>query len=340
MSSSLFLGSTCLRTLQNDSFHKLTRRSIDTAYTVMEDTRENRLLLQKIAIPFLYSEDTLIIPGEHAGSMARFSNLPLFSLFSKGELVLNDPVNRQLLSTLIQSVLPKTNRTGEYCSFIAPGTDPASSLNKLVAQLITLQGYTPLATTITLAAGLAALPASSHFSGYVVYLGHSHSEIGLIHQSRVVVRHSAPYGSEWMDEQLAHAFKFFTTNSEGQTVPDSAKAKTKRLSPEINLSPYLTNHSLLASWYESLFDTLLDKFASQMNTMQKYIETLETLPVVFMGELSHLDGFGELLAQNLTSRKIRFDTREVTLIQDEHFTIARGALVVAAMEEETYRRAA
>ncbi|WP_299462249.1 hypothetical protein [uncultured Gimesia sp.] len=340
MSSSLFIGSTCLRTLQNDSYHKLTRRSIETAYTVMEDTRENRLLLQKIGVPFLYSEDTLIIPGENAASMARFSNLPLFSLFSKGELVLNDPVNRQLLSTLIQSVLPKAKVPGEYCSFITPGSDPASTLNKLVAQLITLQGFTPLATTITLAAGLATLPASSHFSGYIVYLGHSHSEIGLVHQSRVVVRHSAPYGSEWMDEQLAHAFKFFTTNSEGQTVPDSAKAKTKRLSPEINLSPYLTNHSLLANWYESLFDSLLDNFATQMATMQKYIETMETLPVIYMGELSYLDGFGELLAQNLSSRKIRFDTRQVTLVQEEHFAIARGALVVAAMEEETLRRAA
>lgn len=340
MSSTLYIGSTCLRVLQNDSNHKLTRRSIETAYTVLDDTNENRLLLQKIAVPFLYSEGTLIIPGENAGQIARFSHSPLYPLFAKGELVLNDPVHRQLFSTLIQSVLPKARTNGEYCSFITPGTDHAAPLNKLVSQLITLQGFTPFATTITQSAGLAALPASLHYSGYVVYLGHSHSEIGLIHQSRVVVRHSTPYGSEWMDEQLAYAFKFFTTDSEGQTVPDSAKAKTRRLNPDVNLSPYLSNHSLLTNWYESLFDSLLDDFASKMNSMQKYIETLESLPVVYMGELSHIDGFGELLAQNLSSRKIGFDTGQVTLIQDEHFSIARGALVMAAMEEETLSRAA
>ncbi|MCA9014500.1 MAG: hypothetical protein KDA77_04130 [Planctomycetaceae bacterium] len=340
MSSTLYIGSTCLRVLQNDSNNKLTRRSIETAYTVMDDTYENRLLLQKIAVPFLYSEGTLIIPGEHAGQIARFSHSPLYPLFAQGELVLNDPVHRQLLSTLIHSVLPKTRHIGEYCSFITPGIDPAAPLSKLVSQLITLQGYTPFATSIIQSAGLAALPASLHYSGYVVYLGHSHSEIGLVHQSRVVVQHSAPYGSEWMDEQLAYAFKFFTTDSEGQIVPDAAKARTKRLNPDINLSPYLSNHSLLTNWYESLFDSLLDKFASKMNSMQNYIETLETLPVVYLGELSHIDGFRELLSQNLSSRKIRFDSGQVALIQDEHFTIARGALVLAAMEEETLRRAA
>lgn len=340
MSSSLYIGSTCLRSLQNDSFHKLTRRSIETAYTVMEDRKENRVILKKIGIPFLCSEGTLIIPGENAGSIARFANLPLLSLFSDGELSLNDPVHRQLLSTLIQSVLPKAKNSGEYCTVITPGTDPASSLNKLVAQLIALQGFTPLATTITLAAGLAAFPASTHFSGYVVYLGHSHSEIGLIHQSRVVARHTTPYGSEWMDEQLANACKFFTTNSEGESVPDTAKARARRLNPEINLSPYLSNHSLIVNWYESLFDSLLDNFTNQMDTMQNYVETLETLPVIYMGELSRIDGFKELLAQNLTNRKIPFDAQLVTLIQDENFSIARGALVVAAMEEETISRAA
>ncbi|WP_339731379.1 hypothetical protein [uncultured Gimesia sp.] len=340
MSSSLYISSTCLRVLQNDSNHKLTRRSIETAYTVLDDTHENRQLLQKIAVPFLFSEGTLIIPGENAGQIARFSHSPLYPLFTKGELGLNDPVHRQLLSTLIQSVLPKARRTGEYCSFITPGTDPAGPLSKLVSQLITLQGFTPFATTITQSAGLAALPASLHYSGYIVYLGHSHSEIGLIHQSRVVVRHAAPYGSEWLDEQLAYAFKFFTTDSEGETVPDSAKARTKRLNPEINLSPYLSNHSLLTNWYESLFDSLLDEFASKMDSMQNYIETLETLPVVYMGELSHIDGFDELLAQSLSSRKIRFDTGQVMLKEDEHFTITRGALVMAAMEDETLSRAA
>ena len=340
MSSSLTIGSTSLRVLQNDSDHKLTRRSNEAVYAVMDDTKENRLLLLKLAIPFLYSEDTLIIPGENAGPLTRFSNLPLLSLFSKGELVLNDPVHRQLLSTLIQSVLPKARKSGEYCSFITPGTDPAASLNRLVAQLISLQGFTPLATTITLAAGLAAFPASSHYSGYVVYLGHSHSEIGLIHQSRVVIRHSAPYGSEWMDEQLANACKFVCNNPEGQLVPDTAEAKAHRLRPETNISPYLASQSTVAGWYESLLDSLLGKFAHQMESMQDYITTLETPPVAYLGELSLIEGFEELLTQHLSQRNIRFDKRQVALIPDEMFSIDRGALVVAAMEEETVHRAA
>jgi hypothetical protein len=306
----------------------------------MDDAKENHVLLQKLAIPFLYSEETLIIPGENAGPLTRFSNLPLHSLFSKGELVLNDPVHRQLLSSFIQSVLPKARIAGEYCSFITPGTDPAASLNRLVAQLISLQGFTPLATTITLAAGLAAFPASSHFSGYVVYLGHSHSEIGLIHQSRMVIRHSTPYGSEWMDEQLANACKFVSKNSEGQLVPNTEEAKALRFSPETNISPYLTNQSAVAGWFESLLDSLLGNFAHQIEPMQDYIATLETPPVVYLGELSLIEGFEELLTHHLSDRNIRFDKNQVSLIQDDLFSIDRGALVVAAMEEETAQRAA
>ena len=334
MSSSLSIGSNSLRVLQNDSDQKLTRRSIEAVYAVMDDTKENCVLLQKLGIPFLYSEETLIIPGENAGPLTRFSNQPLLSLFSKGELVLNDPVHRQLLSTLIQSVLPRANKFGEYCSFITPGTNPTSSLNRLVAQLISLQGFTPLATTITLAAGLAALPASSHFSGYVVYLGHSHSEIGLVHQSRVIIRHSTPYGSEWMDEQLANACKLFTKNLEGQQVPNTAEAKVQRLNSENNISPYLTSHSTLAGWYESLFDSLFGNFTLQIESMQAFIATLDTPPVVYLGELTRIDGFEELLTQQLSLRNVRFDKRQISLVQDEKFSIDRGALVIAAMEEE------
>ncbi|MFK7776969.1 MAG: hypothetical protein QM501_02445 [Gimesia sp.] len=340
MSSSLSIGSNSLRVLQNDSDHKLTRRSIEAVYAVLDDSKENRVLLQKLGIPFLNSEETLIIPGENAAALTRFSKQPLLSLFSKGELVLNDPVHRQLLSTFIQSVLPNATGIGEYCSFITPGTDPTSSLNKLVAQLITLQGFTPLATTITSAASLAAFSASSHFSGYVVYLGHSHSEIGLVHQSRVIIRHSTPYGSEWMDEQLANALKLETKNSEGQLVPNIAEAKAQRLNSENNVSPYLTSHSTVVGWYESLFDSLLGNFTQQMESMQEFIATLVAPPVVYLGELTLIDGFEELLTQQLSNQNVRFDKGQVSLIQDELFSIDRGALVIAAMEEETVQRAA
>jgi len=185
MSSALQIDSTCLRTLQNDASHKLTRRSIEAFYTILEDNSENRAMLHRLGVPFLNSE------GENAAQISRFSNVPLYPLFANGELGLNDPVHRQLLSTLIQSVLPKARTSGEYCAFIAPGNDPHSPLNKLTAQLISLQGFTPFATTITLAAGLSALPAATRFSGYVVYLGHSHSEIGLVHQSRTT------FGTIW-----------------------------------------------------------------------------------------------------------------------------------------------
>ncbi len=340
MSTALQIDSTCLRTLQNDASHKLTRRSIEALYTILEDNSENRSMLQKIGVPFLNSEETLIIPGENAAQISRFSKVPLYPLFTNGELVLNDPVHRQLLSTLIQSVLPRAKVYGEYCAFIVPGNTPQSPLNKLTAQLISLQGFTPFATTITLAAGLSAFPAATRYSGYVIYLGHSHSEIGLVHQSRVVARHSVPFGSEWMDEQLAHAWKMFQNGPEGKPLIDPKQAKEKRLSPQISLSPYLSHHSVVTSWYESLLDSLLDEFATQLETIQTYIATLKLLPVVCLGDLAQTAGFNELLSQNLVNRKIPFNQGEVTLVPDEQSAITRGALVIAAMEEEAATRAA
>lgn len=340
MSSALQIDSTCLRTLQNDSSHKLTRRSIEALYTILEDNIENRSMLHKIGVPFLNSEETLIIPGGNAAQISRFSNVPLYPLFANGELVLNDPVHRQLLSTLIQSILPKARHSGEYCAFIGPGIDPQSPLNKLTSQLIALQGFTPFATTITLAAALAAFPAATRFSGYVIYLGHSHSEIGLVHQSRVVARHSVPFGSEWMDEQLAHSWKMFQNDSEGKQRTDSKRVKAKRLSPQTSLSPYLSHHSVVTSWYESLLDSLLDEFTTQLEAIQTYIATLELLPVACLGDLAQTAGFNELLSQNLVNHKIPFNQNEINLVPDEPSAITRGALVVAAMEEEVATRAA
>ena len=85
MSTALQIDSTCFRTLQNDASHKLTRRSIEALYTILEDNSENRSMLQKIGVPFLNSEETLIIPGENAAQISRFSKVPLYPLFTNGE---------------------------------------------------------------------------------------------------------------------------------------------------------------------------------------------------------------------------------------------------------------
>jgi len=143
-----------------------------------------------------------------------------------------------------------------------------------------------------------------------------------------------------MDEQLAHAWKLFKTDSEGNQLPDSKQAKQKRLSPQISLSPYLSHHSVVTSWYESLLDSLLDEFASQLEAIHTYIATLERLPVVCLGDLAQTAGFNELLSQNLVNHKISFNQNEVNLVPDEQSVITRGTLVVAAMEEEAATRAA
>ena len=85
---------------------------------------------------------------------------------------------------------------------------------------------------------------------------------------------------------------------------------------------------------------LLGNFAHQIEPMQDYIASLETPPVVYLGELSLIEGFEELLMHHLSDRNIRFDKNQISPIQNEMFSIDRGALVVAATEEETAHRAA
>lgn len=84
----------------------LSARRVAAVYSVLSDEPAHRRLLEQSLIPYSYADGHLVILGEAAFELASLIHVPVIPLLLDGHLPWDDPLGRQLVTTLIESVLP------------------------------------------------------------------------------------------------------------------------------------------------------------------------------------------------------------------------------------------
>jgi hypothetical protein len=104
MNIALDVGSHEIRSLRIDR-GKLIARRCRAAYAVLDDTANHRTLLQQVAVPFATCEGQLLIYGDDADKVTQLFRIPCLELLPGGELPTDDPPARQMIATLIESLI-------------------------------------------------------------------------------------------------------------------------------------------------------------------------------------------------------------------------------------------
>lgn len=194
MSLGLDLGSSQFRSLRRQG-QRLIGRACQAVYSVVQDNPARRTLFAERGVPFAEFGSNLILFGDAAEEWSTRLRVSTIPLVMQGRLQLDDRIIRQVLTALIEGMLPPPETRWDSCCLTLPGgldnTSPAAM--EFLADVVRSFGYRPSFTSSSLAVALSELSRAG-VSGLGVYLGEMRTEFSIVRQGRELTRFEIPRG--------------------------------------------------------------------------------------------------------------------------------------------------
>ena len=351
MSIALDFGSTAIRSLRRTG-ERLTARSSSMAYAVLPDSPSHRRLLERAKVSVLQCESDLVLVGDDAAEHAGLFRTACRPLLVNGQVPKHDPLARQVIARLTESVLPTAAQRGEVCAMTLPGRAALDGSDtrpdfEFLTRVIRLQGYEPLIIPSGQALILAELVRNS-FTGIGLTFGHAGCEALLAHRGVIVCHAANECGGEWLDQRLLKEIRSAQPGA-GAPVPvfssepgeadqltrELITTRREGLTSPVHLADESRDIQLIAELLAESLGSLLLSFGEELNRSLQASEIPQPLPIVVNGGLVQTPGFGTLLMQAQKRHPLPVDITEPRLVTAGSNTIARGLLIAAELETST-----
>lgn len=317
MSIGLDLGSRQFRSMRAMDGQLMTR-CCPAVFVHLSDTPGHRRLLDQSSTRYASCGDQLIIVGDAAVEWSAMLNLTLSPLLRSGRIPSSDPVCRQLLSLVIDAVLPKPDETATLCCMTVPGrgsNDRTSNHDAdFFQQLVALRGYRPKLLTSTQALALADLNESS-FTGIVISIGQATCEFGVVHCGREINRHVVTNGLE---------------SFEG--------------APLLGETHISHDPAAVASNVEREYQRFFRDVVSDARSAFEQDRTLRTLPqpltVACAGAVTSAGPFRALFQRVWNESNWPVATRPIRVGNNPQLAVVRGCLIQAELDQPVLRKSA
>lgn len=339
MSVALDLGAHALRSLmcRGDALRARRQRS---AYAITPDVPAQRDMLRQARIGFANCDGNLVLMGDSAIEMARVFDVPALDLLPAGMVPTNNPVARQILAILVDSLLGAPQEADEVCCFIQPAQvvdsrDERAESQEFFRRLIRIKGFQPLAMTAGQALVFAEL-ARDGFSGIAAVLGASGCELTVAHRGVPMFSRSIPRGGRWLDEQVARLCDMIRHDASGRVRNDVDQASRLRESARSALlSPTIEAERHLQFAYHDLANHLCGEILRSLEETPRIGELPAPVSVVFGGGLFETPGLADLVSQKLMAMRLPVSIRAPRVAQRGQYAVARGCLINAELEITT-----
>lgn len=339
MNIGLDLGAQSFRSVRRRSgqLHAFQSRS---AYSVLPDSPAQRRILEQSGIPYALCEGYLVLIGVAALEHCRLFQVPCISLLPGGEVPSDDPLARQILATLVQHHVPRSQEEGEICCYIPPAasTTEGNTDAEFFTRLIRLQGFRPLRLAAGMALVLAELVDDS-FTGIGCSFGAASCDFTLSYQGIEIVSCSIPRGGDWIDEHFARQTQSYCWDPYGNRLLDLEKvAALKEAFDGSIVHPVGPEEKLLSRIYAELLTGVIQEAALHFAGCKQIAHPRGPIQVVCSGGTAQIPGFHDLVS--LVFREVSFPVaiREIRLSDPSPYVVARGCLINADLESQSLCR--
>lgn len=317
---------------------KLVARSNRSVYSVLPNTVAHQQILKQAGLKFSSCEDGLLLLGDAAHDSAGLFKVRCRPLLPAGRVPREDPLARQLIGSLAESVLPKSQQPGELCCFTVPGGADLSGEStrsdvEFFQQIIRLQGYSPQIVPASLALILSQLVENA-FTGIGMVFGSSGAEALLAHRGAPICHARVDIGGEWIDEQLAsrqQEIGFELETGERFLNTDAVQRRRESIGTPLVLAKSAFEQELV-SLLHKVVSELTESFMTELARTPRAATVPTPLPVVCSGGLARTVGFETLVAEVLREANFPLDLRKPQIIADAERSIPRGLLINAELE--------
>lgn len=343
MTIALDPGTHGMRSLRRQEGQLVARRC-RTIAAFVDDNDARRRWLNTAHIPHLVAETCLVIPGDAAVEAQGLCEAMPVDLLPGGDLPADDPVARQVVAALVDGLLPRSQNRGAVCCFAQPGYDDGQVADDtfggqrldFFTQVIRLRGYAPLALNPATALVLAELE-SSGFTGIGLALGASGSDLAVVHRGNPIACARLARGGRWLDEQIARRHKIIRRDSDGVEIFHLDEARQQKESVSLGDSTNIASQAV-ADLYRGVVGELVDVLAEMLASYPQIALLPHPLPIVVSGGPATIDGFSDVLQTALDRCDSPVELGAPRRIAEPEYTIARGCLIRAAIEEAALRQ--
>lgn len=347
MTAALELGSSAIRSLRREGDVLMSRTS-RCVYAVLPDSPAHQRLLEQSSLQFTTCDEGILLLGDGAYENAELFKSPVLPLMVGGRIPKGNPLVRQLISSLVEVILPIAGSRDQICALTLPGGAALDSSSEARAdlefyiRLVKLQGYEPKLVPASQALILAELVESA-FTGIGIVFGASGCEAILAHRGNPICHAASDHGGEWIDRCLAKKLKVPTIGgaNDSDTAGTDEKYDQESLISIARRREQLTSAATISGddftkHVESLLEEtvfeLCEAFSAELIRSRRAKELPSPLPIVCGGGLIQTPGFGSILASVLKNVDLPVQTLRPRMVTRSSHSIARGLLISAELE--------
>ena len=323
----LDFGSSEFRCLRQHS-SLLTGRKSPAVYASLPSDEADQNLLKQMRIPAIRSDDSLIVVGAMALDLAKAMRIPCVPLLIDGLVPTNDPLGRQLISTILDSILPD-HGDGTACGLISRSAvdfEQTTDL-QLYAQLLRLKGFQPVPISSASVVASAEL-GRDQFTGMVFDWGASGASLGAYRFGETLLERSLVNGGNLIDERMAKVRNRFSWDREGNRYLDTSTIETWKQSAGINIDqPRSDDETLLSEIYREQLLNILTRFKSALNASSAAWMFSSPVKLVCSGGCTRIGGFLPLLAGLVAKLDLPVNVSEIQVSGADAYRTTRGGLI-------------
>jgi hypothetical protein len=335
----LDIGASQFRTLRRDG-DRLLARSVDACYSVLTDTPAHRRLLAKASVPFSQCDGNIILLGQPAADSASLFRVPCRRLLPHGRVPTADPLARQLLAGLIETVLPTAETSREICCLALPSgmaLEAAHADVDFYSQIVRLEGYQPRILPASQSLILAELVASS-FTGVGLVFGASGCEALLAHRGQPLCHAQTSFGGHTIDEHLRERDIISsqrTANDADPTVDLLDGVTAQRIRETVTPSeraPAAGIEHAVAEELRRAAEKLIAAFDAELRRTPRVSSVPGPVAVICAGGLAQTPGFARLIGDVIGQCELPIVCQAPGVANASARSVLRGLLISGELD--------
>jgi hypothetical protein len=286
-------------------------------------------------IPFSTCEESCVVFGDNAIELSRAMKLPLIPVFPEGRLPKEDPIGRQVAATLIESLLPTRPAISGFSLMVVP-----EDVCRFAERVLALRGIRCRAIHPGTASILAELN-DCQLTGVGLSVGANSTSLGIAVHGQPVAELTIPRGLGSVDEVFARSRGRYFFDAEGNRYLDVRHVSRWRETANVDLTnPQGDDQDLLRSLIREWLLTAMSEFSQQLDALRGFRPGREVSVMTLNGGPARMTGFDVLVADSLRRAGLPLSIQEIRTAEDSDYTLARGALIAAELEQKVATRKA
>ncbi len=287
-----------------------------------------RNMLTKLGVQYVIINNRMVVVGDPAFELANIFNRETRRPMQHGMISPKESDALPIMKILIEKLLGSPGKPGEVVFFSVPADPIDFSMNVtyhkgLFTDLLSKLGYTPKPLVEGHAVVLAEL-ADDDFTGIGISGGGGMFNVCVAYKSINALSFATSRGGDWIDQNVAQVL--------GIKASKACAIKEKKGTSIIK--PTSRETQAIEIYFRELVKYTLTNIKQRFESSQGMPQFPEPVDIVFAGGTPMIEGFIEVVKQELEKIKFPIPIKNVRMAEDSLNAIAKGCLVAAMSEAE------